>query len=414
MGGSGVPTRVLAFVRKAVSYGRRLAVTWTFEIVERVWPVRDDFWCFATWSRYPHTLDNPRAVFEEIKDDPSVRKIVLQKEPSEVEPMEGRNVVFVPADSIAGAVYLARSRIIITGYALFGLASYARRIRRGRHLIIQLWHGVPLKRIGRLFPGEDFWSRETPLYAAAVCSSARDREWMAGAFAPLPRERVWQTGLPRNDLIVGRERALPSDYRAHLRQLDAALAGRRLVLYAPTWREEESSLYTFSDEEEERLEALLAAYDSVLGIRGHPNVYTHESYARDRGAGAIISVNDYPDPNVILRRADVLITDYSSIYIDFLLLDRPVIHFAYDLDRYREERGFLYDPEEAFAGPCVRTFDELLEVLEAALADSGCDAGDRDRAAALFHEHGQSATAEVCARIRQLLESRTGREDGSP
>ena len=406
-----MPVPLTALARSAASAARHIATSATFALAERVTPARDDYWCFATWARHPHTLDNPRAVFEAVRDDPSITKIVLRKDLSEAPCPDGRNVVFVPAESLAGALYLARSGVILTGYAVGGMTSYSRLLRKGRHAIVQLWHGIPLKRIGHLFPGEDFWDRETPLYSATVCSSDRDREMMASAFAPLPRERVWKTGLPRNDLILGDEASLPADYRDHLRQVDRTLAGRRMVLYAPTWREDADSLYTFSAEEERRLGEVLERHHAVLAIRGHPNVRSHEAYDRDRPAGAILSVNDYPDPNLLLRRTDVLVTDYSSIYIDFLLLDRPVIHFAYDLEAYLEERGFLYDVDEAFAGPCARTFDDLLDHLEGALArDPEHSRRQRERAARLFHDHDDGAAAEVCDRIRALIDPRPQRE----
>lgn len=392
----------VSIFRKIASHLRHILVQGAFVVFDSVLPVREDFWCFCTWQRSPHTLDNPRAVFEEVKDDPSIRKIVLQKDSETPPAREGANVHFVPAESFAGAYYLARSGVVLIGYALFAVSSYSHRLDGGRHAIIQLWHGIPLKRIGHLFPGEDFWSRETHRYAATVCSSERDREIMASAFSPIPPERVWLTGLPRNSLLLGEESRLPADYREHLGSLDRQLDGRRLVLYAPTWRDDPESLYVFSLQEEAELEALLADHDAVLGIRGHSNVRSHEAYSRRDRSGSIISVNDVPDVSVVLRRTDVLITDYSSIYIDFLLTERPIVHFAYDLDDYREERGFLYEPEEAFAGPTPRTFGELLQDLDEVLSDAEAHRDNRDEALRLFHTHEQESAKEVAVRIRKL------------
>lgn len=382
---------------------REVLVHVAFGVFDSLLPVRDDYWCFCTWEDYPHTLDNPRAVFEEVKNDPSVHKIVLQKDTSSSPVHEGRNVTFVPAESLRAAYYLARSTVVVLGYALFGLNSYADRLDTSQHLVLQLWHGIPLKRIGRLFPGEDFWEDETPRYAATVSSSNQDREIMTRAFAPLPRERVWQTGLPRNAFLEREAATLPADYRAHLEQLDEKLDGRRLVLYAPTWRESPESLYTFSDDEESELRRLLDRQDAVLGIRGHPNVRDDDVYASRSGSGVIFSVDDLPDPNVLLRRTDVLVTDYSSIYIDFLLLDRPILHFAYDLEDYRSERGFLYEPEQAFAGPTVGTFDDLVDRLDVALSHSEAYAKRREQARRLFHQHPKDSAAEVTRRIVRLV-----------
>lgn len=393
----------LRTIRKAGRLACDLIVRIAFELFDRFLPIRKDFWCFATWQGHPHTLDNPRAVFEEVKNDPTIRKIILLKSGGGPPFVDGLNVRFVHAESIQGAYYLARSRVVLLGYALRAMTSFSSALRPGRHLVIQLWHGVPLKRIGHLFEGETFWKDETHRYAATVCSSERDRDIMGRAFTPIAQNRVWQSGLPRNDLLLKEEEFLPEDYRTQLEQIDSLRGSRRLVLYAPTWRESTASLYTFSFEEESRLEQLLEKHGAVLAIRGHSNVRSASAYARRSGAESIIYVNDIPDVSTLLRKTDVLITDYSSIYIDFLLLDRPIIHFAYDLDSYVGERGFLYDLDEAFAGPCAETFSELLSSLDSALADPSDTDERRERAFHLFHSHSDNAASDVCERIRRLV-----------
>ncbi|HEX6925882.1 MAG TPA: CDP-glycerol glycerophosphotransferase family protein [Longimicrobiaceae bacterium] len=391
--------------RKALAHARARAIRAAFDLFSLVTPVRSDFWCFCTWEGYAHTLDNPRALFEEVKNDSRIRKIILQKSKSPPSTVEGTRVTFVAAESLYGAYLLARSKVLVTGYALRGVSSYSSRIRPGRHDLIQLWHGIPLKRIGRLFPHETWWEKETPHYSAIVCSSERDREIMAQAFAPIPMDRVWLTGLPRNSLILKEESALPADYRSALAHLDSLLDGRRLVIYAPTWRERPESLYSFSEEEQDVLACLLRRHNAVLGVRGHANV-RHRSVYRDmRESEAIISLNEFADVNVILRRGHVLVTDYSSIYIDFLLLDRPIIHFAYDLEAYVRERGFLYDLDDAFGGACCTTFDHLLTELERALVDSDHCRERRLKARRLFHTHSTDAAAAVRDRLFGLLDS---------
>jgi CDP-glycerol glycerophosphotransferase len=384
---------------------RSRAVATAFTWFDRVLPVRDDFWCFACWDRHSHTLDNPRAVFEAVKDDPSIRKIVLQKDVSAPPVREGRNVRFVTADSLLGAWYLARSRVLLLGTALRAVCEFSQELDGERHLIVQLWHGIPLKRIAMLFPGDVTWPAETRRYAATVCSSERDRDIMERAFAPIPRERVWLSGLPRNDFILMDAAELPADYRAHVHELERALAGRRLVLYAPTWRKDEEALYVFSPDEERELERLMREHGAVLGIRGHSNVRHADVYTRERDAPSIISLNDVPDVNVVLRSTDVLITDYSSIYIDFVILDRPVVHFAYDIEDYVAERGFLYDLDEAFAGPCVTSFADLMVELGHALAEPARHGALRERARRLFHEHGERPARDVLDRTRELVRS---------
>ena len=181
-------------------------------------PAHGQTWCFASWSRHWHTLDNPRAVFERVKHDPRIRKVVLNR--GEVPPArrDGSNVHFVDVESLRGMYWVARAGVLVLGYSLFAMSSYGRWVTR-KHQLIQVWHGIPLKRIGHLFPGEGWWQEETPLYAATVASSERDRELMQQAFHPLPLERVWLTGLPRNDFILGPEDQLPPDYAGMLQAL---------------------------------------------------------------------------------------------------------------------------------------------------------------------------------------------------
>lgn len=368
-------------------------------------PADDRVWVFCSWERHYHTLDNPRAVLEAVADDPSVTAVVLQKARSPSgEDRDTPRLRFVRAESLRGAWYLARARVVVLAFGLRGLSSYAAGISR-KHLVVQLWHGIPLRRIGRLFSRETWWAAETPKYAAMVASSERERGNLAEAFAPVPAEQIWVTGLPRNDFFLGDESALPPDYRAHLAELRRQLAGRRLVLYAPTWRDNEADHYRFSPEERQRFAEVLRRHHAVLGVRGHSNVRHLSTYTAGSDVAEIVSMNQYPDVNVVLRETAVLVTDYSSIYLDFVQTGRPVLHFTYDFDDYLSKRiGFFYELDEAFAGPPLLTFDQLLPRLEEALGSGVTDLGRYQRVHDLFHQHPGGSGASVARRIKGLLE----------
>jgi len=372
-----------------------------FRLMERALPVKPRRWCFATWpGEYAHTLDNPRAVFEAVKDDPSIEKIILRRREQRPDTthLEGVNVRAVQMESLLGAYCVATSGCLLIGYSIRGLCSYASFLS-ARHHIIQLWHGIPLKRIGKLFPGETYWDAETHKYAATVCSSTPDRAFMAQAFAPIPEERVWLTGLPRNSTLLKDERSLARDHVHDLARLRRTLNGRRFILYAPTWRNDSTGLYDFSDDQLASLEQFLSRANAVLGIRAHAN---RRLTGQDRGHSSIVFVNDYPDVNVVLRLTDVLVTDYSSIYIDFLLLDRPIVHFTYDFEHYVQERGFLYPFAAAIPAEDVATFPELLARMDEALSSGVQDRERFMRVQALFHDHPEDSAAAVAERIRAL------------
>ena len=392
--------------RHLLSRGQEVLVSWVFLVADRFLSVRDDYWCFCTWPWYPHTLDNPRAVFEEVRGDADITKIILQRHQGPLPTGEPTKVIAVPAESWRGAVFLARSRVVVLGYSMIMMASYSKLLRRPRHQVVQLLHGVPLKRVGRLSGAAGYWEAETLHYAAVPSSSPRDAEIHREAFAPVPH--TWLTGLPRNDLILKPEAELPTDYQRQLADLDTRLRGRRLVLYAPTWRADPGELRGFTAAQEKTLSGLMQRHNGVLGIRAHPNARRHQVYAELEESEVILDLTDLPEANLILRRAQVLVTDYSSIYIDFLLLDRPVLHFAYDMNSYQSTRGLLYRPEEAFGGPCLTTFEDLIEALETVLVNPAAHQAERAAATRLFHAHPGASAQAVAGLIRQLVVSPGG------
>ena len=397
-------------IGKAFRFARYLLRRGLFPVFERIVPADDNLWCFCTWDRHWHTLDSPRAVLEALAGDTSVKAVVLQKVRSKSE--EDRDtpgVAFVPAESLRGAWCLARSRVVLIAYGMKGLSSYATGLTR-KHIVIQLWHGIPLRRIGRLFPRETWWAAETPKYSAMVASSEKERDHLAQAFEPVPREEIWLTGLPRNDFFLGDEAALPADYRAHLDGLRQQLGGRRLVLYAPTWRDREEDHYRFSPDESRRLSELLRRHNAVLGVRGHSNVRHLSRYTANSDVAEIITMNHIPDVNVIMRETAVLVTDYSSIYLDFVLTGRPILHFTYDFDTYLKNRiGFFYEVDEAFAGPRLLDFDQFLEHLDRALGAGVEDAPQYRHVRDLFHAHPAASGPAVAGRIKDLVQRKNGR-----
>jgi CDP-glycerol glycerophosphotransferase (TagB/SpsB family) len=243
------------------------------------------------------------------------------------------------------------------------------------------------------------WNDETHKYAATVCSSPQDKDIMAAAFAPLQINQVWLTGLPRNDFILCSDVELPLDYQKHLKDMKKRTSGRKFILYAPTWRIDDKNLYVFSQVELIELSNLLKAHNAILGIRGHANVRSHQFSKKQDLPSEIIYVNDIPDVNIILRETEILITDYSSIYIDFLLTKRPILYFTYDVESYLQERGFLYELEEAFTDQYFTTFSMLLDKLSNILKNSTINKDTYQRTLRLFHTHDSHSGRQVVEEI---------------
>jgi CDP-glycerol glycerophosphotransferase len=175
---------------------------------------------------------------------------------------------------------------------------------------------------------------------------------------------VLELGLPRNDLLASPE-AVSAMVRTRLGIRD----GARVILYAPTYRDhvvDRRGRYRLDQHlDVERVMGALDA-DSYLLIRKHPLVADAVETA---GHARVIDVSLWPDATELLTAADVLVTDYASIVFDFALTGRPILFFAYDLDTYRDIRGFYVDLEAEAPGPLLRTTDELVEALRSEPAD---------------------------------------------
>lgn len=389
---------IIKLIRAAKYYACLVA----FYFLEMIVPKSKCIWCFSTWQNYPHTMDNVRAVFEVVKNDPEIIKVILlQGQAAPTWAVEGVNVKFVQELSLQGVFYLARAKVYLMGTSLQGFTNFHALVG-SRHKIIQLWHGIPLKRIGKLFPPETFWQAETGKYSATVCSSPSDQVFMQQAFSPLPLDCVWQTGLPRNDFILAADDQLPNDYQAELERIRAKVGDRFLVLYAPTWRDSLDKVYQFSKDEQKQLNAVLLEHNAVLAIRGHANVRGRVAYDDVSALENIIYVNDVPDANLLLKEAGALITDYSSIYIDFLITNRPIVYFTYDIDSYVNERGFLYPLDDAFVCEPATTFDQLLIDIQRAVTDGVVDKNRYDRVKSLFHQHDGASGLSVANNIKAL------------
>lgn len=244
----------------------------------------------------------------------------------------------------------------------------ARFARKPGQRVLQTWHGTPLKRLALHRPGFD------PRRIAAVFKEAR--RWdillaqnryaarvMRKAYA-LFGKPIWIEGYPRNDVLAN------GDARAVRRSLGIG-DDERVLLYAPTWRDDRVEMVDFVD-----AEALAAAADAVVLVRGHSRTL-HPG--RDAAGARVIDVTGYPDTALLLLAADALITDYSSVMFDFSATGKPMYFLVPDIEHYRGTlRGFYFDLGERAPGPLVRTQDELV----AALADSGHVARYAERYAA--------------------------------
>jgi CDP-glycerol glycerophosphotransferase (TagB/SpsB family) len=132
-------------------------------------------------------------------------------------------------------------------------------------------------------------------------------------------------------------------------------AANFVVGYFPTWRDDDSAFMRRGGLTIEHLAASVGAQGGVLVFKPHFNTALESS----PGSGAVVLDPD-DDLNAYLPLCSVLVTDYSSVAFDFLLLERPVLYFVPDLDDYRRRRGLYFEPEQVMPDPLLVTAPRAL------------------------------------------------------
>ena len=263
---------------------------------------------------------------------------------------------------IINPVKLARAKYIFLNDNFMPMAYL--HFRRGT-VITQLWHGEgALKKMClALNLPEDIVRLEKKVYrnyTYVIVSSEPIIPLWAQAFDKDEKD-VLPLGSPRTDAFFR-----PFDYESNRAEFDSrypSCKGKKLVLYAPTFRDTPEQDKSIT--EHFNTEAFNSRYgdEYALLIRLHPQVH---SVNETDGA---VNVTDYPDIIKLLHLTDVLITDYSSVFMDYVLLDKPCVFYPYDYEEYIKGRELFTDYFETVPGPVAGTFEELMQILESPQVD---------------------------------------------
>jgi len=192
-----------------------------------------------------------------------------------------------------------------------------------------------------------------------IVTSDKIKDYYSEAFQ-MPVSKIKALGLPRMDYYFENHDLdkLKSDFSKKYN----ISADKKIILYAPTFRDEEKYNNVFSYLDLEKFNSVLGE-DYVLALRLHPKI---KNFYKDdiSSHGKYIDVSDFESEQELMLISDMLITDYSSIMIEYAILNRPIIFFTYDLEDYlANERGFYYDFKTTVPGPIVYSSDELINII---------------------------------------------------
>lgn len=246
--------------------------------------------------------------------------------------------------------------------------------KKDNQLYIQTWHGTPLKRLANDMPQVRLPETTTARYKRnfywatrrwdyLISPNAYSTEIFQSAFWMNPHQ-ILEIGYPRNDVIVNRQN--DTNYIASLKAALGIPTHKRVVLYAPTWRDDEyiqQGEYTFNLKIDLAQMQQQLGDDTVILLRMHYLIANqldlsgYEGFAYD--------VSNYSNVSELYLISDCLITDYSSVMFDYGILKRPQLFFAYDIDKYANDlRGFYINYHEDLPGPIYTDATSLIEGLQ--------------------------------------------------
>jgi CDP-glycerol glycerophosphotransferase len=308
--------------------------------------------------------------------------------------------------------YLARAKIWV-----FDTRDPRYVQKREQGYYIQTWHGTPLKKLG--LDMEDVFMSGEGNIITYKCNMYHDsRKWdfllsqnefsteifkSAFAFSKKfsPCKEIWTYGYPRNDILINNNN---KEYINKIKDNLGIPKGKKVLLYAPTWRDNEfhkRSIYKFVTDMDFGLLKEKLSQDYIIIIKYHYLVMENIDWSDYNNFVYTFGADqDIADLYLV---SDMLITDYSSVMFDYSILNRPMFFFMYDLESYRDElRGFYSNVIEEIPGPISKTTAELINDIK------GYDPGlYKDKYNAFRHKYNKKDDGKASKRIiDRILELR--------
>lgn len=360
--------------------------------------VDKSIWVFSSTDNEEFNY-NSRALFLYVrKNRPEINAVfVINNEQKRKQLTAQYGEHFCETQSLRGMMRVCRAGVWFTSA---GLPVYAIGIGK-KHTIINLWHGVPLKKIALMEAEASYFKKLyfrkvfSDNYKAIVTTAKELIPIMAQSFAvEESRIKVW--GQPRNDDLNACRMGMVTihDKPKWMKKIPESKA----VLYAPTYREYGSTAwFPFEDWDEAVFADFLEKQNLVLYLRTH--LKESGSYHRFLGERVIDLGSDVlEDITDALPLFDLLITDYSSIYIDYLLLDRPMLFLPYDKEEYLAKRGMNFEYDEITPGAKPASMGAFMQsIMDAFVTDAYRD--ERTRVNHILNEVMEPCSEMICDKV---------------
>ena len=295
--------------------------------------------------------DSPKVLYDAIRKDDAFKGYSFYWAFDDPDSFEVDNAQKIKLNSIKYFITALKTRVWITNV----------NIERGLHfkpkgtIYLNTWHGcAPLKVDGNAQKNRnDYDFSDVDIF----CSNSEWQDEIFVKYYRAKKESIIRCGMPRNDAL----------YKVDLQEIEGLRKrfgipeGKKVILYAPTWRESSNigndrvikppiDIRHWEEELAEEYVILFRMHHLTTKVMN----IEYNSFVRDC-SGPMYDIND------LMKMADILITDYSSTLTDFAILERPVLFFAYDYEEYYKTRGLYMRLEELLPGCVCLDENELLD-----------------------------------------------------
>lgn len=335
----------------------------------KIVPRNEDLWVTGKSSEWeyenspPQFFDNSKYLYLYLVNHTNEKVYWLSSSDSEYELLRDAKLPVVRLNSVKGRYLTLRAKYIFHHY---GPAQIDRILEYGS-IQIDLWHGTPLKKIRYdVAPKADFKLNFIAKYLdnsgceyVSSTSKKLSDDILKHAF-DVKENQMLNFGYPRMDIMKLEKNELISFCKKYSKTLLSYIEvcqNKKVFLYMPTYRDDDVDYFSKANIDFHRLNYMLKETNSIFFLKLHP--LTKEIDIS--GYENIVQISNDTDIYPFLKFVDYLITDYSSIFFDFLVLDREMIFIPYDFDNYIKNRSLYFDYDEITPGKKFNTFNEFID-----------------------------------------------------
>ena len=313
-----------------------------FKIISFFLPVKDRA-LFLGSPRNDTLMENGQMVYDALTCD---KKVIVRKIPHHLQ-----TIAYI-------SYYIMSSKVIVLDdhYRYFMYIPLKKNQK-----LIQMWHGPgAFKKVALDLPKpnpREFYTHKQ--YDAFITSAPSIAPYIESGFH-ISKDKIKPLGYPRSDLIINNQEELENEFNEKFPNL----IGKDIIAYLPTYRRYDDEVLDYDyDMNWSEFDEFLSKLDMVCLFKRHPLQISNGLKVVPKYCKNIIDIGDFSYFPVIIA-SKLLITDYSSVFFDYLLLDKPMIFYCPDSEEYLQKNGFYLDFPKDLPGDYCESFSELLNAIE--------------------------------------------------